>query len=148
MTVEDYKKCNSKKVPGTSVIYDPNPDFTGTDTFSGTVIYSGGQARKFEITVSVEPPTSASAANGTMPNSEPRKIKTLDVKGDAAAENGGVPAGAQKVEPPISANAQKVKVSVEPPISASAQEQKKVEYPAYLPSWQIERVVPKVKNAG
>jgi len=34
------------------------------------------------------PPT---AANGTMPNSEPRKIRTLAVKGDAA-ENGGVPA--------------------------------------------------------
>ena len=33
------------------------------------------------------------AANGTMPNNEPRRIKTLAVKGDAA-ENGGVPAGA------------------------------------------------------
>ena len=33
------------------------------------------------------------AANGTMPNNEPRKIKTLAVKGDAA-ENGGIPAGA------------------------------------------------------
>src|SRR5882757_6807848 len=32
----------------------------------------------------------ATAANGVMPNSEPRKIKTLAVKGDA--ENGGVPA--------------------------------------------------------
>ena len=67
------------------------------------------------------------AANGTMPSNEPHRIKTLAVKGDAAA-NGGVPAGAQKVEPPI---------------SAGAQEQKKVEYPAYLPSQQIERVVPK-----
>jgi hypothetical protein len=34
----------------------------------------------------------ATAANGTMTNNEPRKIKTLAVKGDAA-ENGGVPAG-------------------------------------------------------
>ena len=33
------------------------------------------------------------AANGTMPNNEPRRIKTLAVKGDAA-ENGGIPAGA------------------------------------------------------
>jgi hypothetical protein len=33
------------------------------------------------------------AANGTMPNNEPRKIKTLAVKGDAA-DNGGIPAGA------------------------------------------------------
>jgi hypothetical protein len=35
------------------------------------------------------PPT---AANGTMPNSEPRKIKTLSVKGDAA--DAGIPASA------------------------------------------------------
>ena len=35
----------------------------------------------------------ATAANGTMPNSEPRKIKTLAVKGDAA-DNGGAPAAA------------------------------------------------------
>ena len=33
----------------------------------------------------------ATAANGTLPNNEPRKIKTLAVKGDA--DNGGVPAG-------------------------------------------------------
>jgi SPOR domain len=37
------------------------------------------------------PPPPAPAANGVMPNSEPRKIKTLAVKGDAT-ENGGVPA--------------------------------------------------------
>jgi hypothetical protein len=43
------------------------------------------------VTTSGPPP--ASTANGTMPSSEPRKIKTLAVKGDAA-ENGGVPAGA------------------------------------------------------
>src|SRR4029453_16710281 len=44
---------------------------------------------------SVSPPGSApaTAANGTMPNNEPRKITTLAVKGDAA-ENGGIPAGA------------------------------------------------------
>ena len=35
------------------------------------------------------PPTAS--ANGTLPNNEPRKIKTLAVKGDA--DNGGVPAG-------------------------------------------------------
>jgi len=33
------------------------------------------------------------ATRDTMPNNEPRKIKTLAVKGDAA-ENGGIPAGA------------------------------------------------------
>ena len=35
----------------------------------------------------------ATAANGTLPNNEPRRIKTLAVKGDAA-DNGGIPAGA------------------------------------------------------
>ncbi len=40
-------------------------------------------------------PTGAAGggANGTMPNNEPRRIRTLTVKGDAA-DNGGVPAGA------------------------------------------------------
>src|SRR5437016_2244511 len=37
------------------------------------------------------------AATGTMPNNEPRRIKTLAVKGDA--ENGGVPAGASAPPP-------------------------------------------------
>ena len=54
MTHEDYKKCNTVKVPGTAIMYDPNPDFTGTDTFSGTMIYSDGMARKFDFKVSVE----------------------------------------------------------------------------------------------
>ena len=35
-------------------------------------------------------PPAATSANGTMPNNEPRKIRTLSVKGDPA-ENGGVP---------------------------------------------------------
>ena len=38
------------------------------------------------------------AANGTMPNNEPRRIRTLAVKGDAA-ENGGIPAGAGAAPP-------------------------------------------------
>jgi hypothetical protein len=42
--------------------------------------------------VSPTGPALATAANGTMPNNEPRKIKALTVKGDA--ENGGIPAGA------------------------------------------------------
>ena len=41
-------------------------------------------------------PVPAGGANGTLPNNEPRKIKTLAVRGDAA-ENGGVPPG---VAPP------------------------------------------------
>jgi sporulation related protein len=43
--------------------------------------------------VSPTGPALATAANGTMPNNEPRKIKALTVKGDAA-ENGGIPVGA------------------------------------------------------
>src|SRR5260370_42018651 len=38
-------------------------------------------------------PPPAAAANGTLSNGEPRKIKTLSVKGDPA-ENGGVPVAA------------------------------------------------------
>ncbi|MGB8402351.1 MAG: SPOR domain-containing protein, partial [Bradyrhizobium sp.] len=41
------------------------------------------------VTSSVSPPA---AANGTMPNNEPRKIRTLSVKGDAA--DAGLPPGA------------------------------------------------------
>ena len=37
------------------------------------------------------------AATGTMPNNEPRRIKTLAVKGDA--DNGGIPAGANAPPP-------------------------------------------------
>ena len=43
--------------------------------------------------VSPTGPALATAANGTMPSNEPRKIKALAVKGDAA-ENGGIPTGA------------------------------------------------------
>jgi hypothetical protein len=50
---QDYKKCIDK-VRGTAVSYDPDPDFTGTDTFSGTVLYPSGRARKFETKVTVE----------------------------------------------------------------------------------------------
>jgi hypothetical protein len=41
------------------------------------------------VSPAAPPPT---PANGTLPNNEPRKIKTLAVKGDAV-ENGGAPAG-------------------------------------------------------
>jgi hypothetical protein len=35
-------------------LLEPNPDFTGTDTFSGTIIFIDGLARKFEVKVSVD----------------------------------------------------------------------------------------------
>jgi len=43
--------------------------------------------------VSSTGPALTTAANGTMPNNEPRKIKVLAMKGDPA-ENGGIPTGA------------------------------------------------------
>jgi hypothetical protein len=43
--------------------------------------------------VSPNGPAPATGANGTMPNNEPRRIRTLAVKGDPA-DNGGIPAGA------------------------------------------------------
>jgi hypothetical protein len=43
--------------------------------------------------VSPTGPALTMAANGTMPNNEPRQIKTLAVRGDPA-ENGGIPTGA------------------------------------------------------
>jgi hypothetical protein len=43
--------------------------------------------------VSPSGPPPQGGANGTMPNNEPRRIRTLAVKGDAA-DNGGIPAGA------------------------------------------------------
>ncbi|MGQ0682812.1 SPOR domain-containing protein [Bradyrhizobium sp.] len=40
------------------------------------------------------PPPANTAANGTLPNNEPRRVKTLSVKGDAA--DAGMPGGAPK----------------------------------------------------
>jgi hypothetical protein len=51
--------------------------------------------------VSPAAPMPATAAQGTLPNNEPRKIKTLAVKGDA--DNGGVPGGVAPAARPASA---------------------------------------------
>jgi hypothetical protein len=69
---------------------------------------SGGPRVVFPpLNQNANPPAAASvspsapmttAANGTMPNNEPRRIKTLAVKGDAA-DNGGIPAGANAPPP-------------------------------------------------
>jgi hypothetical protein len=63
----------------------------------------------------------ATAANGVMPNSEPRKVKTLAVKGDA--ENGGVPAAAPAARPapaPRTATAPAAPPAAHNPSSANA----------------------------
>ena len=58
----------------------------------------------------------ANAANGTLPSSEPRKIKTLAVKGDA--DNGGVPAG---VAAPAAKPAPAARTAAPAPAAAPAQ---------------------------
>jgi hypothetical protein len=70
---------------------------------------SGGPRVVFpQLNQNANPPPAASvspsapmpaAANGTMPNNEPRRIRTLAVKGDAA-DNGGIPAGASAPQRP------------------------------------------------
>jgi hypothetical protein len=73
----------------------------------------------------------ATAANGTMPNNEPRKIRTLAVKGDAA-DNGGIPAGASAPPPrpapptrsaaaPPARNPASANASANPPMSLAPQ---------------------------
>ena len=66
---------------------------------------------------SVSPSAPMPAATGTMPNNEPRRIRTLAVKGDAA-DNGGVPAGAsapQRPQPPTRSVAAPAAAPAAPP---------------------------------
>ncbi len=69
-------------------------------------------------TVSPSAPPPASAGNGTMPNNEPRKIKTLSVKGDNA--DAGTPANAPPaaVKPATSAPAAAARPQLAPPPGA------------------------------
>lgn len=70
------------------------------------------------VAPNVPPP--ATAANGTMPNSEPRKIRTLAVKGDAA-ENGGAPAPVAAAKPaPAARTAPAAPPAARNPSSANA----------------------------
>ena len=57
------------------------------------------------------PPAPTAAANGTLPNNEPRRIKTLSVKGDAA--DAGMPPAA----PPRPAPAQVAAPRAQPPLA-------------------------------
>jgi SPOR domain len=54
------------------------------------------------VSTSTMPPTNNGAlpTNGTLPNNEPRKIRTLSVRGDQADSNAAVPAGAPPPAPP------------------------------------------------
>ncbi len=51
------------------------------------------------LLIAISPTGPLAAANGTMPNNEPRQIKTLAVRGDPA-ENGGIPTGATSTRKP------------------------------------------------
>ena len=71
----------------------------------------------------------AAGANGNLPNSEPRKVRTLAVKGDAA-ENGGVPVAAAAAKPapaartpaaPAARNPSAANASANAPLSLSPQ---------------------------
>lgn len=64
--------------------------------------------------VAPNPPPANTAANGTLPNNEPRRIRTLSVKGDAA--EAGMPAGA----PAKQAAPAQVAAPRNPPTSANA----------------------------
>ena len=57
------------------------------------------------------------AANGTLPNNEPRKVRTLAVKGDPA-ENGGIPAGASAPPPKPAAPATRTAAAPAGPAAA------------------------------
>lgn len=74
-----------------------------------------------------EPPAAMPAATGTLPNSEPRKVRTLSVKGDAA--DAGVPSSApapakpktQTAAPAARGNPSAANASANAPLSLSPQ---------------------------
>ena len=80
------------------------------------------------VTPSAPPPATA-AANGTLPNNEPRRIRTLSVKGDAADAGmpGGAPGAAARPAPPAQVAAPRTQAPTapaaaprSPPTSANA----------------------------
>ena len=83
---------------------------------------SGGPRVVFpQLNQNANPPAAASvspsapmatSANGTLPNNEPRRVKTLAVKGDA--DNGGVPAGANAPPPRPAATTRNVTAAPAP----------------------------------
>jgi len=62
------------------------------------------------------PPPPNTAANGTLPNNEPRRIKPLSVKGDAA--DAGMPAGSPKQAAPAQVTAPRAQAPLAPPPGA------------------------------
>ena len=76
--------------------------------------------------VSPNAPMPPTASNGTLPNNEPRRVRTLSVKGDAADAGmpGGAPAAAAKQTPPAQVAAPRTQTppagSRNPPSSANA----------------------------
>ncbi|NOJ43191.1 SPOR domain-containing protein [Bradyrhizobium australiense] len=67
--------------------------------------------------VSPSGPPPQTGVNGTMPNNEPRRIKTLAVKGDPS-DNGGIPAGASAPPPRPGPTTRSVAAPGAPPAAA------------------------------
>ena len=67
------------------------------------------------VTTTVPPPPNT-AANGTLPNNEPRRIKTLSVKGDAV--DAGMPAAGPKQAAPAQVTAPRAQAPLAPPPGA------------------------------
>jgi sporulation related protein len=67
--------------------------------------------------VATSAPPPPGAANGTLPNNEPRRIKTLSVKGDAV--DAGVPAGAPKPAAPAQVTAPRTQAPAASPPAAA-----------------------------
>ena len=135
MTHGDYKKCNSRKVrelrsATIPILISPAP------------IHSAAHNLYWRPSAEVRDQGERRANEPRMARQQTnRRGQNSAVKGDAA-ENGGAPAGAKKVEPPISASAKKVERSVEPPAQPlisgfSAQKQNNQGTQAYLPSLQM-----------
>jgi hypothetical protein len=66
--------------------------------------------------VATSAPPPPGAANGTLPNNEPRRIKTLSVKGDAV--DAGVPAGTPKPAAPAQVTAPRTQAPAAAPAAA------------------------------
>ena len=46
-------QCDKRSLPSTQLYYRAAPNFTGTDTFTVEVVFSGGEARQYRYTVYV-----------------------------------------------------------------------------------------------
>ena len=50
-----YTLCNEHKIVGTTLVYTPRPDFTGTDSFTFRLRFFNGEVRRITVNVTVNP---------------------------------------------------------------------------------------------